>query len=218
MRLSKGGAWLTGVAVGMWAVAAKATPLDASDAQLRAVYSLVDLSVRDAARAVSDHTGFPILIESALTGNVTVISNHALDRRGAVALLVSAIEARGWLADFDDKCRLHLTKERHFPLAFQPSARMYSVSGMTSAEAATFVRPLLSAQGTLGTPDSQRLLIVDTARVHMLISLMPMRDEQAGKSIGSCGLQSEGVRTATSSPEGEGPVHLRLSRSMPVSK
>ncbi len=217
MNQCKGGAWLTVLAVGMGAVAAKATPMGAGDTRARAAYSLVDLPLRDAARAVSDHTGVSISIEAALTGNVTVVSDHELDRGEAIALLVRAIEARGWLADFDAKCRLHLKKVRLFPLAFQPSARMYSVSGMTSAEAATLVRPLLSAQGELGTPDSQRLLIVDTPRVHMLVNLMPMGDGQAGKTIGSCGLQSDGVRSATSLPQGEGAVHLRLSRSMPPS-
>ena len=147
-------------------------------APLRAQTDTYTINLRDAdiavlAEQISDITKRTLILDPALTGNVTVVSAEALDAVGVWSLFQSILRARGfvavqsgtvWQVVPETEQRTVSGPDDNTPVGAQDVVtEMLRLDRLPSAEAVRVLRPLVAESGYLeAVEDPNAIIITDT--------------------------------------------------------
>ena len=189
------------------------------------VLNLRDTDITVLAEQVSQITGRTLVLDPALSGDVTVISSQELDSAGIWALFQSILRSRGYVAvqsgsiwevvpEAEARTRAELAEQ---PAGTQDVVtRLLRLDRLPAAEAVRVLGPLVADAGYIeAVSDPNAIVISDTsANVERLFEIARAFDSDAGvraEVIRFNFAQSEIVGAAIAEVLGEAGTRARLS-------
>nr|WP_249679697.1 type II secretion system secretin GspD [Pseudomonas sp. PIA16] len=152
--------------------------------------SMKDAELRDVVHEVSAILGVTVVLDPRVKGRITVMSEQQLDREGVRQLFHSVLEANGFAAiDEGDRLLVIPAGEAKGWGGVQPASahfttRVIPLHTAVAADIASLLRPLVSANGYIGSlPSANALVMTDSAsNVRRLEALVRQLDSGANLS------------------------------------